>query len=668
MRRAWLLALLLLWGCGSPGPYLVADGFGHRLLYGPSLDGPMVPLGSEGSGRLQFREPSDVDRDAEGRIYVVDRRNRRVVRMDDLSGAGWTEVGGDLFEDPLRLAVHPVTGDVFVTDFARSRVVRLPASLEASQATFLEDGWTVLLKPADVAFDGYGRLYIANDESCRLIRITDPYRPDSLPWEVYDGAEIPGDFPGTRGMGGVTVAPDGHVFLVVMAGDQVVRLDPSLANPVVFGRRGTGPGELYNPRSLVVDAAGRLLIVDSGNNRIVRVDDISGAGWTVFSPGVKWPWAVSVPGAPPVVAAGKPPQPVEVPRRISLYRPEPSRSSMQMGESLDEDMERPVQAQSGARAPAPPPGLPRGAWLVVSDTYNHRLVFLGRAGRRAVFRTFGRHGRGVGEFSEPRGLAVDAEGRLLVVDSDNHRIVRISGLQGEGWAALEGGADYDLVEQGPRDRTFDLVDGIAVHPRDGRIFFSDTNNNRLVSITGLDGAGWTEYGDGGRRFRNPCGLEFDPQGRLFTVTTDVDYQIVRIDDLADTSARTWKFYDGADITPLPRFRDAYDVAVGPDGLVWATDPTNDRVVSVTADLTDPRPYGSYGLQPGHLRNPLGLDVFPDGRVAVVDAGSHRVAVFDPRRSSPVSLEGWWSVGTDGAGMWQFASPSYVRLWVPAPRR
>lgn len=662
LRMVLLGLVLACLGCGSEGPYLVADGFGHRLLIGESPGGPMVALGSEGSGRLQFREPSDVDRDAQGRVYVVDRRNRRVVRMDDLTGAGWTEVGGDLFEDPLRLAIHPVTGDVFVTDFARSRIVRLPPDLDSSRASFLEDGWTVLLKPADVAFDRFGRLYVANDESCRLVRITDPDRPDSLPWEVYDGAEIPGDFPGTRGMGGVTVAPDGHVYLVIMAGDQVVRLDEDLSHPVVFGRRGSGAGELYNPRALLVDRAGRLLIVDSGNDRLVRIDDISGAGWTEFRPGAHWPWAVWAAG-PPVAAGGRAPQPVEVPRRIALYRPDPAKATMEMGESLEESMERPVQPQAGGRGPAPPPGLPRGAWLVVSDTYNHRLVFLGRAGSRAVFRVFGRHGRGVGEFSEPRGLAVDAQGRLLVVDSDNHRIVRMSGMNGEDWTVLDGGADYDLVEQGPRARTFDLVDGIAVHPRDGRIFFSDTNNNRLVSVTGMDGKGWTEYGDGGRRFRNPCGLAFDESGRLFTVTTDVDYRIVRIDDLSDTSARSWRFYDGADITPLPRFRDAYDVAVG-GGRVYATDPTNDRVVSVDADFRDPRPYGSYGLQPGHLRNPLGVDVLPDGRVAVVDAGSHRIAVFDPRRSSAESLEGWWSVGTDGAGMWQFASPSYVRLWTP----
>ena len=50
---------------------------------------------------------------------------------------------------------------------------------------------------------------------------------------------------------------------------------------MTYGKIGTGPGEFSFPTGLALDAQGRLYITDEVH-RLVRVNDMSGAGWTAF--------------------------------------------------------------------------------------------------------------------------------------------------------------------------------------------------------------------------------------------------------------------------------------------------------------------------------------------------------------------------------------------------
>ncbi|TMJ08398.1 MAG: hypothetical protein E6G98_12240 [Bacillati bacterium ANGP1] len=46
-------------------------------------------LGSQGAEVNQFNEPNGIFVDEAGRIFVADFGNRRVVRMDDMTGLNW---------------------------------------------------------------------------------------------------------------------------------------------------------------------------------------------------------------------------------------------------------------------------------------------------------------------------------------------------------------------------------------------------------------------------------------------------------------------------------------------------------------------------------------------------------------------------------------------------
>jgi hypothetical protein len=58
------------------------------------------------------------------------------------------------------------------------------------------------------------------------------------------------------------------------------------ANWITVGIQGSGPLQFECQSSqlggIFVDSAGRILVADTGNARIVRMEDMTGAGWTAL--------------------------------------------------------------------------------------------------------------------------------------------------------------------------------------------------------------------------------------------------------------------------------------------------------------------------------------------------------------------------------------------------
>src|SRR3989442_8518406 len=50
-----------------------------------------------------------------------------------------------------------------------------------------------------------------------------------------------------------------------------------------FGTYGSDIGQFNDPSSVSIDAAGGIYVMDTGNARLVRMDDMNGANWTTFS-------------------------------------------------------------------------------------------------------------------------------------------------------------------------------------------------------------------------------------------------------------------------------------------------------------------------------------------------------------------------------------------------
>jgi tripartite motif-containing protein 71 len=64
-----------------------------------------------------------------------------------------------------------------------------------------------------------------------------------------------------------------------------------------FGSFGNATSQFGYPAGIAIDAMGRIFVADMVNNRIVRMDDMKGGGWTTLARAASpfnHPWGVRV--------------------------------------------------------------------------------------------------------------------------------------------------------------------------------------------------------------------------------------------------------------------------------------------------------------------------------------------------------------------------------------
>lgn len=273
--------------------------------------------------------------------------------------------------------------------------------------------------------------------------------------------------------------------------------------------------------------------------------------------------------------------------------------------------------------PTPPPPMidplsplrePRGiaiakdGSILVADFGNRRIQRLDPAA--TPLSAFGVAGDGPGQFKDPCGIAVGADGRIWVADTWNHRI---QVLAPDGRQVLEWRADL----YGPR--------GIALLA-DGTAYLTDTGHKRVLRFT-PDGAfeviaDHTVVGD-------PIGIATDRRGDVYVA--DAAARRIVVLSSAGRVLRQWPidgWQPGARMEPY--------VAVGPDDVVWVTDPPNHRVLLFAQDGA---PLG-VATPASPLKLPLGIAIVDRTTAVVTDAEANTVVrvrrVNDADRTAPRS--------------------------------
>ena len=238
--------------------------------------------------KAQLWEPYGIDLDADGNLYIVDRLNRCVRKVD-----------------------------------AKGTITTLAGI--AGKTGFDGDGGpankALLKEPNGIALDRKGKLYIADvsDHRVRVVDLTtgiiNTFAGNGKGVSAGDGGPVKeASFFGSRA---VAVSPKGDcLYVVERGGNSVRRIDFATGKITRFagtGKKGfTGDGgkaveaTMDGPKEIDVDAAGNVFVVDTENGAIRRIDIETGIITTVAGKGKNNTPGLGDGGDPKAATLGRP--------------------------------------------------------------------------------------------------------------------------------------------------------------------------------------------------------------------------------------------------------------------------------------------------------------------------------------------------------------------------
>lgn len=230
--------------------------------------------------------------------------------------------------------------------------------------------------------------------------------------------------------------------------------------------------------------------------------------------------------------------------------------------------------------------------------------------------------------SDPFGVAVGADGSVYFSDAGDHNRIQKLAPDGNVTTIVGGGEGFSNGDKA----LFNTPSGIAVLPN-GDLLVADTTNNciRKISTTGatstIAGNGTAGYADGAggnAQFNGPIGVAVDPNGIIYVADSYNDrIRVISPDGKVSTLAGkgTPGFADGDRNTAL--FDTPSGIAVATDGSIIVADTGNDRLRRVSLD-------GNVTTFPiADLSSPIGLAVTYDNFIYVTELDRSRVVQIAP---------------------------------------
>jgi sugar lactone lactonase YvrE len=297
---------------------------------------------------------------------------------------------------------------------------------------------------------------------------------------------------------------------------------PSLPSPVYVGSVGTtgsGGGQLLGPKGLALDGKGNTLIADEGNNRIATFSE-SGGFVSVFGTLGSGNAQLKSPGGEAVDSKGNIWVADTLNNRIEEFN-EKAEFMRTAGFGVTNGEAKFQICTSACRVGIAGSGVgqfkePRDIAIqsinndvFVADTGNSRLQKFNESGE--YLEAIGSAGSGNGQLKEPQALAVLWNGSVWVADTGNNRVELFNG---------SGGFVRTVGSLGSGNGQFKAPKGIAVDANP-YVWVTDSGNNR-VEVFGEAGGYLFQFGTvgtGSGQFEEPWGIQVSPGGNVFVNDT-----------------------------------------------------------------------------------------------------------------------------------------------------
>jgi DNA-binding beta-propeller fold protein YncE len=479
----------------------VADALNDRVQVFDRSGRSLFAFGGYGSGPGQLKHPMDVAVAADGEIYTVDQ-NHKLHRFD-ASGqhiASYGDFGAyaGFFSAPAGLACFE--DKLFVADSRNHRIAAfsrdgVPLYEWGLHALDPRQGEGHLHYPSDIAIAPSGEFAVvaeAFENRCQVFaRETDPSEVERRADQALFGTG------GLAHYGPRASAMRDTIALVEPETDSLLLFDTSTPEPILickFAGYGSKVGLLNEPDGIALDRERQLLYVSDAANRRIQVFSVARVPGTPlrYDPFLaRFVRSIDLRAAraswPPHTVPGEVvPGALAVDKRGSLFVLD-VRNSMVLVFGSDLKLER---AFGGFRRGAATLWAPvdiavddAGERIYVSDIGANQVQVFDRQGDYQFAISRG--------LSSPRGIAIDADGSLLVTDSDLSHVERYSPrgdlLGSWGAAGLGPGELYKPRGIVPLDR--------------GRVLVMDYGNHRGIMFSS---AGVFERAFGPRAFVQPA--------------------------------------------------------------------------------------------------------------------------------------------------------------------
>ena len=606
--------------------------------------------------KANFKTPAGLAFDPEGNLYIADRENHRVRKIDTsgnistfagIGKAGFSGDGGPAVRAKLNLPSGLATdkkGNLFISDRSNDRirvvdkkgVIRTYAG--SGVAGFQGDAGPALKaqldKPFGIALDEAENLYIADRNNNRVRKVS----PEGIITTVagdggffFMGDNGPAYRASVAAPTGVAVDKKGNLYIADRNNNRIRLVDKLGMIRTVAGtgqQDYNGDSEtaretnLYLPFGLIVDSNDNLLIIDRSHYRIRRIDPKSGEVETVAGNGLK---LFAGDGGPATGATLSFPHGMFVDKDDNLIFSD--KGHYRIRKITPKGIISTIggngrRGNVGNNIPA-----------LEANVYNVTTIIQNPAGDAFM--------------SSPSGFVsiirrLDAKGIIHdYIDTASPRYRE----------AISKSKHKGLVQTGAV-ATITQFSDIVFDPK-GNLFISDRLNHQIRkidlngNISTIAGVGDSDYyGDGGpaleAAFRDPNALASDKQGNIY-IAEAANNRIRKIDTkgIVTTVAGNGEHADSGDGGPALQaaIRSMDDIAISPEGELHILGTNTHKVRKITLDgkivTVAGKGYAGFFGDDGPatkamLKNPAAISFDSKGNLYIADMGNNRIRKVDKK--------------------------------------